>query len=250
MRVASTEVQNNFGKYLNFAAASEEIIITRNGKDIAKIIACNDEDRVNEECCIYEDSDKPRVTYEEFLELTENSDLRYELIDGEVFMLASPRYAHQTAVSVIHAYFFSWFRGKKCRPLTSPFDVTLIKGEGEDNKNVVQPDILVICDTETIDAKGKYKGVPTLVVEVLSPSSKKHDMIRKLNLYTKTGISEFWLVDTEKKGIYVYNFENKCILDFTAFTNGNSVKSTVFEGLEILLEEVFSWSLRASPISF
>lgn len=238
MRVASTEVQNNFGKYLNFAAASEEIIITRNGKDIAKIVACNDEDRVNEECCIYEDSDKPRVTYEEFLELTENSDLRYELIDGEVFMLASPSYAHQIAVSVIHAYFFSWFKGKKCRPLTSPFDVTLINGE--DNKNVVQPDIIVICDTETIDEKGKYKGVPTLVVEVLSPSSKKHDMLRKLNLYMKTGIREFWLVDTDKKTIYTYNFEDKNILDNNVFVNNDIIKSTVFEGLEIPLEEVFS----------
>jgi prevent-host-death family protein len=238
MRVASTEVQNNFGKYLNFAAASEEIIITRNGKDIAKIVSCSDADQINEECEIYEDSDKPRVTYEEFLELTENSDLRYELIDGEVFMLASPSYAHQTAIAEIFVNFYSWFKGKKCRPLTSPFDVTLIKGE--DNKNVVQPDIIVICDTETIDAKGKYKGVPTLVVEVLSPSSKKHDMLRKLDLYTKTGISEFWLVDTEKKGIYVYVFEDKNILDYSVFVNNDIVKSTVFEGLEIPLEEVFS----------
>jgi len=238
MRVASTEVQNNFGKYLNFAAASEEIIITRNGKDIAKIVACSADDCVNEECGIYEDSDKPKVTYEEFLELTENSDLRYELIDGEVFMLASPSYAHQTAIAEILVRFHNWFKGKKCRPLTSPFDVTLIKGE--DNKNVVQPDIIVICDTETIDAKGRYRGIPTLVVEVLSPSSKKHDMLRKLDLYMKTGISEFWLVDTQKKAIYVYSFEDKTILDYTTFLNDDSVKSSVFEGLEISLKEVFS----------
>lgn len=238
MRVASTEVQNNFGKYLNFAAVSEEIIITRNGKDIAKIVACSDEDRVNEECGIYEDSNKPRVTYEEFLELTEHSDLRYELIDGEVFNLASPSYAHQTAIAEIFHHFYSWFKGKSCRPLTSPFDVTLIKGDN--NKNVVQPDIIVICDTETIDAKGKYRGVPTLVVEVLSPSSKKHDMLRKLDLYSKTGIREFWLVDTDKKTILTYCFEDKFILDNNAFVGDGIVKSSVFEGLEIPLNEVFS----------
>lgn len=237
MRVASTEVQNNFGKYLNFAAASEEIIITRNGKDIAKIIPCNNDDLVNEECGIYENPDKPRVTYEEFLELTENSNLRYELIDGEVFMLDSPSYAHQTAIAEIFNQLYTWFKGKKCRPLTSPFDVTLIKGE--DNKNVVQPDIIVICDTETVDEKGKYKGVPTLVVEVLSPSSKKHDMLTKLNLYMKTGIREFWLVDTQKRAIYIYNFENKTIIDYTSFLNNDLVKSTVFEGLEIKLQDVF-----------
>ncbi|HEY5584886.1 MAG TPA: type II toxin-antitoxin system prevent-host-death family antitoxin [Ruminiclostridium sp.] len=238
MRVASTVIQNNFGKYLNFTVAGEEIIITRNGKDIAKIVASNDADHVNEECGIYEDIDKPRVTYEEFLELTENSDLRYELIDGEVFILASPSYAHQRVITEILVHFHIWLKGKKCRALTSPFDVTLIKGE--DNKNVVQPDILVICDTETIDEKGKYKGVPTLVVEVLSPSSKKHDMLRKLDLYMKTGISEFWLVDTGKKAIYMYNFENKNILDNNVFMNNDVIKSIVFEGLEIALHEVFS----------
>lgn len=238
MRVASTEVQNNFGKYLNFAAAQEEIIITRNGKDIAKIVACNEADYVNEECYDYYEGDKPRVTYEEFLELTENSDLRYEYINGEVFMLASPSYSHQSVIAEILVRFHQWLKGKKCRPLTSPFDVTLIRGE--DNKNVVQPDIIVICDTETVDAKGKYRGTPSLVVEVLSPSSKKHDMIRKLDLYMKTGIREFWLVDTDKKTIFTYLFEDKNIIDNNAFVNNGIVKSSVFEGLEIPLEEVFA----------
>ncbi len=237
MRVASTEVQNNFGKYLNFAAAQEEIIITRNGKDIAKIVACNEVDYVSEECCFYGDDDKPRISYEEFLQLTENSDLRYEYIDGQVFLLASPSYSHQTVIAEIFANFHQWFKGKNCRPLTSPFDVTLIKGEN--NKNVVQPDIIVICDTETVDAKGKYKGIPSLVVEVLSPSSKKHDMIRKLDLYMKTGIREFWLVDTDKKTIFTYLFEDKNIIDNNAFVNNGIVKSSVFEGLEMPLEEVF-----------
>ncbi len=237
MRVASTEVQNNFGKYLSLAAASEEIIITRNGKDIAKIVSCSDGPVVNEECCIYENENGPRITYDEFIKLTEESEQRYELIDGELFLLASPSYAHQTAISEILYHFHSFFKGKKCRPLTSPFDVTLIKDQN--NKNVVQPDVLVICDTENIDAKGKYWGVPTLVVEVLSPSSKKHDMLRKLNLYTLTGIKEFWLVDTDKKIVYTYQFENKVIVDNNAFFKRDVLTSFAFDGLEVPLEEVF-----------
>ena len=64
-------------------------------------------------------------------------------------------------------------------------------------------------------------------------------MLRKLDLYMKTGIREFWLVDTQKKAIYIYNFENKTIMDYTSFLNNDSVKSTVFKGLEIRLEDVF-----------
>ncbi len=237
MRVTSTEVQNNFGKYLALASASEEIIITKNSKDIARLVPCSTTDRVGEECCIYENEDGPRITYEEFTKLTQESDKRYELIDGELFLLASPSYGHQRAIAEISGYFYIWFKDKKCRPLTSPFDVTLIKGDN--NKNVVQPDMLVICDTEKIDEKGKYWGIPTLVVEVLSPSSRKHDMLRKLNLYALTGIKEFWLADTSKKAIYLYNFENKVIEDFITFTNNQTVRSNVFEGLEIPLEDIF-----------
>ncbi len=238
MRVTSTEIQNNFGKYLALASASEEIIITKNSKDIAKLVSCSTADSVEEECCIYEDENGPRMTYEEFIKLTGESDKRYELIDGELFLLASPSYAHQRTVAEISGCFYNWFKGKKCRPLTSPFDVTLIKGDN--NKNVVQPDLLVICDTDKIDEKGKYWGIPTLVVEVLSPSSRKHDMLRKLNLYALTGIKEFWLADTSKKAIYLYNFENEGIEDFITYTNCNTARSNVFEGLEIPLEDIFT----------
>lgn len=238
MRVTSTEIQNNFGRYLKLAElGGEEIFITRNGKDIARIVKCDSESTVSEEVAVYENENGPRVTYEEFLKMTEKSDQRYELIDGEVFLLASPSYAHQAAVSEINGRFYNWFKGKKCRSLTSPFDVTLIKRSG---KSVVQPDIVVICDTEKIDKRGKYKGVPALVVEVLSPSSKFHDMVRKMALYTQTGIKEFWTVDTDKKELIIYNFKNKDVSGVSVFKGKDVVKSNVFEGLKISLEEVFA----------
>jgi Uma2 family endonuclease len=58
--------------------------------------------------------------------------------------------------------------GKKCKPVTAPFDVTLFK---DDNKNIVQPDIAVVCDPEKVDDHGRYYGTPSLVVEVLSESA-------------------------------------------------------------------------------
>jgi Uma2 family endonuclease len=68
----------------------------------------------------------------------------------------------------------------------------------------VQRDILVICDEEKVDSKGKYHGIPTLAIEVLSPSIKSKDMSTKLELYMKGGVNEFWLVDMEEKEVYIY----------------------------------------------
>lgn len=239
MKVQSTEVQNNFGKYLKIASELEDVIVTRKGKEVAKIVSCSERDIVAEEAADYIFNGKHKMSYEEFLELAENSDLRYEYIDGEVYCLSSPSYNHQIAVDEIYVNFYNWFKGKKCRPLTSPFDVTLVKSK--DNINVVQPDIIVICDTEKVDEKGKYKGVPTLAVEVLSSSTKKKDMLKKLDLYMQTGVREYWMVEPEKKEIIVYSFEKQNIKDCEVYVEGKTVKSNVFKGLEIALQEIFTY---------
>jgi prevent-host-death family protein len=236
MKVSSTEVQNNFGKYLKIAA-EEDVVITRNGKNIARIVACDGDSYVNEEALEYDAGAKTTMSYEEFIALTESSELRYELIDGELYLLASPNFKHQLAVARIAKFFFNWFEEKKCIPLTSPFDVTLFKSK--ENINVVQPDILVICDIDKVDEKGKYKGVPMLVVEVLSPSTRNKDMIRKLELYRMTGVSEYWMVDVEKKAIHVYQFEQQNIADYQIFINVDTAESSVFEGLIVKLKDIF-----------
>ena len=187
MHITSTQAQNNFGKYLRIASGMEEVVITKNGRDIVKLISCVEPlagghaERVAEEAVNYLYNGNNRISYEAFLEMTENSDLRYELIDGEVYLLASPVYAHQIAVGELSRLFGNWFQDKPCRVLTAPFDVTLKLSE--QNINVVQPDVMVICDPEQVNQKGKYEGIPSLVVEVLSPSTRRKDMLKKLDLY-------------------------------------------------------------------
>lgn len=242
MKVPSTEVQNNFGKYMKIAAELEDVVITRKGREIAKLVPCEDRIGIAEVAVNYIVGGNCKMSYEEFIQMTGKSDLRYELIDGEVFLLASPGYKHQTAVSEILTGMNIWFRGKKCRPLTAPFDVTLEKSR--DNICVVQPDILVICDTDRINEKGRYTGIPTLAAEVLSASSKSRDMIKKLDLYMQTGVKEYWLVDTDKKEVYAYSFEKRDggneISDYTVFRDDEAVRSRVFEGLEIKLQDIFA----------
>ncbi|WP_100011763.1 type II toxin-antitoxin system prevent-host-death family antitoxin [Lentibacillus sediminis] len=236
MRVPSTNVQENFEKYLKFVEANEEIIVTKNGKDAAKIIPCHDADVLKEGQAEYRSSSW--VTYEEFLELTEESVQRFELIDGVIYNLASPSYKHQYAVGELFGAFHIWFKGKNCVPLTSPFDVTFVKEE--DNINVVQPDILVMCDKDNLDEKGKYKGTPTLVVEVLSPSTRSKDMLKKLDLYKQCGVQEYWLVDPLNEQIRVYVLEDNDITNSKSYKKDDIVLSEVFEGLEVDLQEVFA----------
>ncbi|WP_373893622.1 type II toxin-antitoxin system prevent-host-death family antitoxin [Virgibacillus natechei] len=239
MKVPSTKIQNNFGKYLKYVEAREEIIVTKSGKDVAQIVPSYDADCVNEEQPAYRSSDG-WVTYEEFLELTEESEQRFELIDGVIYNLASPSYKHQRVVGELHGTFYNFFKGKKCVPLTSPFDITFFKEE--DNVCVVQPDIVIICDKDNLDEKGNYKGIPTLVVEVLSPSTRSKDMLKKLELYKQCGVNEYWIVDPINEHILVYALEDNDIVNSKTYSKSarQAVRSGVFEELEADLQDVFA----------
>lgn len=238
MKVSSTEVQNNFGKYLKYVELNEEIIVTKKGREVAKITRYNDDTAVMEGLAEYKTTGG-WVTYEEFLELVEASEQRFELIDGVVYNLAAPTYTHQHIVHEIHGSFYNWFKGKNCIPLTSPFDVTLIKSK--ENICVVQPDIIVICDKENINKKGKYKGVPTLAIEVLSPSTRSKDMLKKLDLYKQCGVKEYWIVDPQNAQIFVYSLENNDISNSKAYRKSADVNvaSDHFKGLQVSMNDIF-----------
>jgi Uma2 family endonuclease len=243
LKISTTTLQNAFGKYLKLASDGSTIYIEKNQKPIAVLKGIGEEERfyLREEAADYETV--KRYSYEEFLDLTgqEESEKQYELIDGQIYMMSSPLFPHQVAVNEIFGQFYNWFKGKPCRPLTAPFDVKLYNEAKsfKDDPNVVQPDILVICDPEMINEKGSYDGIPTLVVEVLSKSTKSKDMMIKSNLYMRSGVSEYWIVDTENQQIIVYSFENRKLAQNKAYTRSQQVASVVFAGLVIDTEDVF-----------
>ncbi len=243
MRIATTVLQNAFGKYLKMAMDGQVIYIEKNQKPVAVLKGIGEEERfyIREEEAEY--AVPVRHTYEEFLEISGQEDniRQYELIDGQIYMLASPMFPHQVAVNEIFVQFYIWFKGKSCRPLTAPFDVKLY-GEADcfdDNPNVVQPDILVICDQDKINDKGTYDGKPSLVVEVLSPSTKSKDIMVKSQLYMTSGIEEYWVVDTEAKHLVIYQFAEHELQDQRIVLKGQKAESAVFEGLVVDTADVF-----------
>jgi prevent-host-death family protein len=238
MEIPSTEAQNNFGRYLKLAWF-EDIIITKNGK---KTVVIKRYEEPGENASIIAEKaqsytwENEKITYDDFLKLTEASENRYEYIDGKVYLLASPSYDHQRIIMEIINVLYNYFKGKKCRPLTAPFDVTLTI---DNNKNVVQPDIMVICDTENINEKGRYTGIPTLVLEVLSESTQKKDMLKKLNLYLDAGITEYWIINPWRKEVYLYAFAEQDIKEYRVYQGAETAQSSTFEGLVIPLEQLF-----------
>jgi prevent-host-death family protein len=147
MIVNSTEVQNNFGKYL-MLVAREDIIITKNGREVAKLTTVDYipgranymDAAVCEETAKYLFNNR-KATYKEFLEFTKESQYRYEFIDGEIYLLSSPRFAHQWAMKEIFVAFCNWFEGKKCVPMAAPYDLTLWRDEStvSDSESDIEP---------------------------------------------------------------------------------------------------------------
>ncbi len=143
-----------------------------------------------------------RYTADEFFKLTsESNSERYELIDGEIIALSAPSEIHQRIIGEVFAELRSYIKRNmgNCRPILSPFDVVL------DEKNVVQPDILVVCDDGKLDGK-RCNGAPDLVIEVTS-SNYSRDYVEKLALYKVSGVREYWIVDPVYERVLVYFFE-------------------------------------------
>jgi prevent-host-death family protein len=240
--ITATELKQNLGKYLDQVEAQNDVVITKNGTKIARLTPyVTDIEQyftVRENALDYQYGGK-KVSYEEFMEIYEKSTLRMELINGEIHLLASPSIGHQELLGRLHLIFNEYFKGKKCRVFLAPFDVHFRKKDFNE-PDVMQPDLLVVCDlTNNISEKDKYMGTPTLVIEILSDSTRSKDMIDKLNTYRLSGMKEYWIIDQKQENIMVYGFDNFEIDKYKTYENGETAKSLVFTGLAADIGSLF-----------
>ena len=149
------------------------------------------------------DTENRLYTLEDYLRLPD--DQRVELIDGVFYDMAAPTTIHQSIAGFLHKKFLDFVMANKgpCFPFISPVDVQL----DCDDKTVVQPDVLVVCD-RTKYKNGRVFGAPDLVIEVLSPSTRRKDMQLKMYKYAGAGVREYWMVDPEKKLVVQYDLEH------------------------------------------
>ncbi|MCP4690459.1 MAG: Uma2 family endonuclease [Desulfobacterales bacterium] len=133
-------------------------------------------------------------TYGDYLNWPD--DERWELIQGEPYdMSPAPLFRHQRISMELSRQIANFLTDKPCEVVTAPVDVRLPENDeaDEDVVNVIQPDIVVVCDKSKIDRRG-VRGAPDLIVEILSKSTAAKDQIQKVALYEAHGVSEYWII--------------------------------------------------------
>ena len=180
----------------------------------------------------------------------QNEYKRQEILDGEVFLMSpSPGVNHNIVASNITMIFKTYLKGKKCKVFQDNIDLHLSE------KDVFIPDMMVVCNLDIIKKNGIY-GVPSLVVEILSPSTSKNDKGYKKEVYEKYGVKEYWIINTEDFSIDVNILkEGKYKLDNVYYSDKElseeekenietEIKCSLFEDLIINTDDVFDGIIK------
>ena len=162
---------------------------------------------------------------------------RVELIDGVIYDLNTPTTIHQQLAFEISIRLREYIRQNKglCMVLPSPVSVQL----DEDDRTMLQPDVVVCCVRDKILRSHVY-GAPDMVIEILSPSTRKKDMGLKLKKYITARVREYWMVDPDKKKVVVYDLEHNELPAIYGFED--QVPVNIFAGkCQIDFSEIYSY---------
>lgn len=173
-------------------------------------------------------------TLEDYYTLSD--DRRAELIDGVIYDMSAPTFVHQHILGNIFYTVKSFIEGRKgtCVPMVAPVDVRL----DCDEKTMVQPDLLILCDKGRI-CKWGIMGAPDFCLEIISESTGRKDYIKKLQKYTDAGVKEYWIIDPFRKVLVTYCWKD----DYAPHVQPLQGKAglALYDGeLQIDLEEIAS----------
>ncbi len=178
-------------------------------------------------------------TYADYMERDEGE--RVEIINGDLCMMSTPSTLHQQISAALMFQLMSYLNGKKCQAIAAPFAVRLFERHDDKPENVytvVEPDISVICDADKLDEKG-CKGAPDMVIEILSPSSARHDKLTKFNLYQRAGVPEYWIVDPVYKTVQVFLLEDGKYTRSEDYFTEDRIKVHALKDCIIELDKIF-----------
>ena len=165
---------------------------------------------------------------------------RWELIEGVPYnMTPAPTLRHQNILGELHLQIASFLKGKDCKVFLAPCDLLLPEKDQEDNqsKNILQPDIMVVCDSSKI--KDKYVvGAPDWIIEILSPSTAKKDKIQKKKAYEKAGVKEYWLVSQTYGTITIFKLKDGKLTHQDVYDETAELDVETLPGLTIIANDI------------
>lgn len=171
-----------------------------------------------------------KFTCKDFLSWPDSE--RWELINGEAYdMTPSPTANHQRIVGNLHAELRSRLKAGPCVAFIAPLDVVF------DDHNVVQPDILVVCDKRKV--RERIEGAPDMIVEVLSPATSLKDKKEKKALYERFGVREYVIVYPDELFVERYRLVDGKFAEPDILGPKDSLTLAFIEGIDIPLSEVF-----------
>jgi Uma2 family endonuclease len=178
------------------------------------------------------------MSVEEYFQIRENSDTLLEYIDGVVYMSPSPSTKHQRVTNILETKFRAFLEGKPCELFHAPYDIEL-KSQQMEGTKIVIPDISIICDKDGF-TDARYVGIPSLIIEILSPSNQSHDLITKLNLYMNYGVKEYWIVNPMLNSVTVYTLNDENMYEqHDIQIDSGEVTSKLFDGFQVELADIF-----------
>jgi Uma2 family endonuclease len=164
---------------------------------------------------------------------------RVELIKGYILkMTPAPNRSHQTVTLNVASTIFQKFKHESCKVYVAPFDVRLPVKSKKKDSTVVQPDLCIVCDEAKLDEQG-CNGAPDLIVEIISPNNRKHDLDTKFKLYEEAGVLEYWIIEPLEKMVLVYTLRDGIYIGLKPQIEGNIIESPLFPDLKVAVDDVF-----------
>ena len=174
-------------------------------------------------------------TYRDYLTWPE--DERWEIIGGDAYaMTPAPSIRHQAISLYLSTQFGNFFKGSGCKPFPAPTDVVF------DAQNVVQPDLLVVCDKSKI-TENNIQGAPDLIIEILSPSTALKDKREKKALYERFGVREYLIVYPAEELVGRFALSDGSYGTEEVFGWDEALPLAIFPDLRLNLWEVFDKQL-------
>ena len=211
-------------------------LTARDSQDLARATMYNSWQQHGNAMAIPSSSDA-RLTYEDLARMPDDG-MRHEIIDGVHYVTPAPIVRHQRLVTRLLVAIGSFLEVNAGigEVFGARFDVIFTRFD------VVEPDLLFVADDQrSILTEANARGAPALVVEVLSPGTKKRDLGVKKDLFDRGGVREYWIVDPEANTVTIYRrgIDSRLAKAQSLPSDADAIRTPLLPGFSLSLDRLF-----------